>query len=115
MRDSAKLAFRLRGQIRDFAKKASFGLGIGRSRAVWDVLWGLCKGGDVKLTSIGRALIERTKLENVVERLSRNLASKDFSRRVNRRLVGGWANQVDTDTLLVIDETDVQKRCASSM
>jgi hypothetical protein len=115
MRDSAKSAFRLKAQIRLFSEKVRVGLGVGRSRAVSEVLFGLCKGGDVKLTSIGRALNERTKLENVVERLSRNLASEDVSRRLNRRLVEDSARHVDADTLLVLDETDIQKRYGRSM
>jgi len=96
MGDIAKLVFRLKGQIRDFAS-------------------GLCKGKDVKLTCIGRSLKEKTRLNKVVERLSRNLSKEDFSRRVNRRLVEGSANRVGADTLLVMDETDIKKPYARSM
>ena len=86
------------------------GLTGAASRAISEVLHGLCKGGDIKLTSIGRGLKERTKLGNVVERISRNLSRKDMSKSLNRRLVAGTSSRIGQDTVLVVDLSDIQKR-----
>nr|HDM59089.1 hypothetical protein [Bacillota bacterium] len=115
MRDDAKLSHKVKAQIRHFAEGVCVGLTRAVSRAISEVLFGLCKGGDVKLTCIGRCLKEKTSLKKIVERISRNLSRKDFSRRLNRRLVEGSASRVEADTLLVMDESDIQKRYARSM
>jgi len=115
MRDIAKVIFKLKARIRDFAGSLCSGLSGAASRAISDVLYGLCKGGDVKLTCIGRGLREKIGLKKAVERLSRNLSREDFSRSLNRRLVEISAGRIEADTLLVIDESDVQKRYARAM
>ena len=115
MKDLAKLIHRVKGQIREFSRGLCFGLNSACSRMVSDVLYGLCNGGDVKLTSIGRSLRERVSLKKTVERLSRNLSCEDFSRRLNRRVVEGCCDKVSKDTLLVLDESDIGKRYARKM
>lgn len=115
MRDDAKLVHRLKAQMRHFAAGLCVGLTAAASRAVSEVLYGLCKGGDIKLTSIGRGLKARTKLENIVERISRNLSRKDLSKSLNRRVVAGTSSSIGQDTVLVVDQSDVQKRYARSM
>ena len=102
-------------------RHSAFGLFMGfpaaASGAISEVLYGLCKGGDIKLTrrTAGRGLRERTKLENVVERITRNLSREDMSRRLNRRLVAGTSSKIGQDTLLVVDLSDIQKRYGRSM
>lgn len=110
-----KLAFRLKAQIRHFASWLCEDLSPASSRAISEVFYGLCKGCNIKLTSISRCLKDRTKLENVVERISRNLSIKDFSKSLNRRLVAGTSSRIGQDTLLVVDQSDIQKRYARSM
>ena len=110
MRDDAKLVYRLKAQIRHFAVGLCMGLTAAASRAISEVLYGLCKGGDIKLTSIGRGLKDRTKLENIVERISRNLSRKDMSKSLNRRLVAGSSSRIGQETVLVVDQSDIQKR-----
>jgi hypothetical protein len=115
MRDDAKLVFRLKAQMRHFASGLCQGLTAAASRAVSEVLYGLCKSGDIKLTNIGRGLKGQTKLENVVERISRNLSKKDISKSLNRGLVAGTSRRIGQETLLIVDESDIQKRYARSM
>ena len=67
------------------------------------------------MTSIGRGLKERTKLENIVERLSRNLSSKDMSKTLNRQLVAAASSKIEDRTLLVVDLSDIQKPYGRSM
>jgi len=67
------------------------------------------------LTSIGRGLKERTKLENIVERLSRNLSRKDMSKTLNRQLVAAASSKIKDRTLLVVDLSDIQKPYGRSM
>jgi len=115
MRDDAKLVHGLKGQMRHFASSLLKGLSAAASRAVSDVFYGLCKGGAITLTSIGRGLKERTKLENIVERISRNLSKKDMSKSLNRRLVAAASSKISQDSLLVPVQSDIQKRYGRSM
>jgi hypothetical protein len=115
MIDNAKLVHRLKGQMRHFASWLCKDLPAAASRAFSDVLYGLCRSGETTLTSIGRGLKERTKLENIVERLSRNLSCKDMSKTLNRQLVAGASSKIEQGTLLVVDLSDIQKPYGRSM
>lgn len=115
MRDLARLIERVKSQLREFSRGLCLGLSAACSRMVSEVLYGLCKSGDVKLTAISRSLRDKASLKKAVERLSRNLSSEDISRKLNRRVVEASCNRVSKDTLLVIDESDLQKRYAHKM
>jgi len=113
--DIAKLSFRLKAQIRHFSDWLSMGFPGSLSRMVSEVLYGLCRGGDIKLTVICRCLKGRAKLSNAVERVSRNLSRRDFSRTINRRLLASGSCRIGQDTLLIVDQSDIQKPYARSM
>lgn len=115
MRHDAKLVHGLKAQMRRFACSLFKGLSAAVSRAFSDVFYGLCRDGEITLTSIGRGLKELTKLENIVERLSRNLSCKDMSKTLNRQLVAGASSKIEQDTLLVVDLSDIQKPYGRSM
>ena len=115
MRHTAKLVHRLKAQMRHFASSLFTGFSLGAKRAFSEVFHGLCRDGKSTLTSIGRGLGESTKLINTVERLSRNLASKDLSKTVNRQLVAAASRRIEQDTLVIVDLSDIQKPYGSSM
>jgi hypothetical protein len=79
------------------------------------MIYGIQAGRDVKLSSIGRSLGEDISLKKTEERLSRHLAVKGLGQKVNEVLVAHGSRKVHTDTLIVIDPTDIRKPYARRM
>ena len=82
---------------------------------VREVLYGVQCRASVRLSEIGRALSERTGMKKVIERLSRQLNRAGLRQRVRKNLLEWAAGQIDEETLLVVDPTDIRKPYAEKM
>ena len=112
---SAKVAAKIRAQIRQFSGHVSVGLPKTAARLVREVIYGVQSRASVRLSEIARALEEETRLKKVVERLGRQLNRKGLRKRVRENLLQLAAPRVGTETLLVVDLTDVRKPYAREM
>jgi len=79
------------------------------------MIYGIQASQDVKLSSISRALGEEIALKKTEERLSHHLQTPGLGQQINEVIVGHAASRIGTDTLIVIDPTDVRKEYARRM
>jgi hypothetical protein len=84
-------------------------------RLVAEVLYGIQASESVVLTKIARVLEERISVKKTEERLSRQLGREGLGERVQRNLLVHGASQVDRDTLLIFDGSDLRKPYAKKM
>ena len=73
---SAKVACKIREQIRQFSREVSVGLSKTAARMVREVIYGVQSRGSVRLSEIIRALEEGIELKKVVESVESATESK---------------------------------------
>ena len=112
---SAKIASKIREQIRRFSGEVALGLPKTAGRLVREVIYGVQSRGSVRLSEIGRALEESIPLKKVMARLGRQLNRQGLRERVRENLLRLAAPRVGTETLLVVDLTDISKPYARKM
>ena len=112
---SAKIAAKIREQIRRFSGEVSVGLPKTAARLVREVVYGVQTRGSVRLSEIARALEETISLKKVMARLSRQLNRPGLRKQVRENLLRLAAPRVGKETLLVVDLTDVIKPYARKM
>ena len=71
--------------------------------------------GGVRVSEIGRALNERTRLIKTENRLCRQLGRRGLEETVTENLIEEGAAHVTRDTLLLIDPSDLSKKYAKKM
>ena len=113
--NDAKVGGKIRGKIEAFSGKLSRGLPKVGQRLVREVLYGVQSRGSVRLSEIGRALGETTGMKKVIERLGRGLHRAGLRERVRKNLLEWAAGQIESETLLVLDPTDISKPYAEKM
>ena len=85
------------------------------ARFIGDMMYGIMKEKDVKLSSIVRALKEETTPKKVEDRLSRMLSAKGLEAGLHGVIAAEGARRVHRDTLIILDPSDVQKPYAKKM
>jgi hypothetical protein len=79
------------------------------------MIYGIMVEKDVKLSSIVRALKEKTTPKKVEDRLSRMLSSAGLEAGLHGFIASEGARRVRKDTLIILDPSDVQKPYAKKM
>lgn len=113
--DDAKIAWKIREKIHQFSGKLSAGLPKTAQRLVREVVFGVQSRGSVRLSEIARALEENTSLKKIIERLGRQLQRAGLRQLVRENLLQLAAGRIDSQTLLVLDPTDISKPYAKKM
>jgi len=115
MKNTNKLASKIKWQITRFAHRLTEGCTKSKQRLVREIIYGIQASKDVKLSNISRALHEPIKLIKTENRLSRNLASEDLTGILNRRISWLGSGQIGDDTVLSVDLSDLTKTYAKKM
>lgn len=110
-----QVARKLREQIHHFSGELCTGLGRVASRFVEEMIYGIQARGSVRLTEVARALDEPISLHKTHDRLSRNLAQGKVRKEVGAKVLEMGACRVRSDTLLIVDPSDVTKKYAKKM
>ena len=113
--DTSKVATRLREQVQKFSGEVSAGMGQVARRFVGEMLYGIQASQSVMLTEIVRSLEESSSIKKTEERLSRNLRRKELGRCVQDNVLRMARGRVRSDTLLILDLSDVTKPYARKM
>jgi len=113
--DDAKIAWKIREKIQQFSGKLSAHLPKTAQRLVREVVFGVQSRGSVRLSEIGRSLEENTSLKKIIERLGRQLQRAGLRHRVRENLLQMAAGRIDSQSLLVLDPTDISKPYAKKM
>lgn len=111
----SKLYHQTKKQLQNYISDKTINLSNSQRRTFEEMCYGILHTGDVLLTDIARSLNERSTLNKVVERLSKNLSKSDFSDTVESKHLKDLAPQVDDDTLIVIDGSHLDKPRAKTM
>ena len=112
---ASKIARKLRTRIGRFSGDVSKGLGLVAQRFVSEMIYGMQASQSVMLTEIGRTLEEPIALRKTHERLSRNLQQRGLGDIVQDNVLALAGPQVDEDTLLILDPSDIAKKYAKKM
>ena len=110
-----RVAEKLRVQIHQFLGIFSPHFSKPKTRFLEQMLFGVSARQDCKLSQVARALDEPILLKKTEERLSRHLGTPGLGRVVQQQIVGHAARRVQTDTLIVVDPTDIRKPYAQVM
>lgn len=79
------------------------------------MIYGIQASKDVKLSNISRALKENIPLIKTEDRLSRNLASEDFTEEINNQVMRLAHDKIDESMVIAIDPGDLMKPYAKAM
>jgi len=101
--------------IFNFCGKISKGFSRPTQKFIFDMIYGLLAGQKCYLSEIARELKEKTALDKVVERLSRNLMNFDGGQQLHENYIQAVKKQFDERTVLIIDDSDVSKACSSKL
>ncbi len=101
-------------QIRRFINKKLVGLGKVSERFIFEMIFGICKSCDVKISNIGRALNEKCKLSHTLKRLYNRLNSCNYADTINAATLRGYPKATD-ETIFALDFSDICKPFAKKM
>lgn len=101
-------------QIQRFIAKKISGLGKISERFIYEMVFGMCKSGDIKISNIARSLDEKGPLRYTLKRLYNRLNSQDYSDVLNTAVLHDY-NDVNKDTVWALDFSDIIKPYAQKM
>lgn len=111
----AKVAEKLRAQIGQFTGIFSPRFSKPKLHFLEQMFFGIAASQDCKLSQIGRALQEPISLKKTEERLSHHLDEPGLGEQVQEQVVVHAAGRIGSQTLIVIDLTDLRKEYARAM
>ena len=79
------------------------------------MIYGLMAGGDIKLSSICRAYRPTITMKKAGDRLSMHLGAKDIATKLHAHIARKVARRIRSDTLIIVDPSDIQKPYATQM
>ena len=109
------IAAKLLRQLESFLGRISPHFHKPVARFIGDMVYGIMVEKDVKLSSIVRALKEKTTPKKVEDRLSRMLSSDGLEAGLHGFIASEGSRRVRKDTLIILDPSDVQKPYAKKM
>lgn len=84
-------------QIKRFIAKKLAKLGKVSERFIYEMVFGMCKSGDIKISNIARSLEEKGPLRYTLKRLYNRLNSQDYSEVLNTAVLHDYKD-VNKDT-----------------
>lgn len=106
---------RFKAQLSKFSGNISKGYSKTTKRFFREMLYGIQASQDIKLSNIGRSLLEDIPLIKTEDRLSRNLSSEDFSDHINTEIIRLADDKITDDMVIAIDPGDIMKPYAKAM
>lgn len=114
MNDST-IAAKLRASLKNFLGELSPHFSKPQTRFLGDMIYGLMAGGDIKLSSICRAYRPTITMKKAGDRLSMHLGAKDIATKLHAHIARKVARRIRSDTLIIVDPSDIQKPYATQM
>ncbi len=110
-----ELSKRIQIKLHQFSERFCLGFSRPERKFLYQMLFGILKGGKVQLNSIARHLQEGLSLKKSTERLGRHLGAPDMWRRVSESTLETQRYYLRQCKYVVIDLSDIQKRYAEQM
>lgn len=104
----------LKRQIKQYIDKKIQGLKKTKGRFVFDMIFGIIKSGDCKISNIGRALNEEKELRHTIKRLYNNINNYDYTSEIEDALISSY-QEFTSSTVLLLDFSDITKPYAQKM
>jgi len=111
----SRMAYLCKREIMVFCEKLGKGLKRPSYKLLCNMLYGLMESQSCHLTKIGRALKEKITLKKTVERLSEGLGRFAEGSRLRNNYVETVKSVVGTNTLWIVDGSDVTKPCSRAL
>ena len=115
MDSKSLLSNRFSAQVKKFSGILSKDLSKPCKGFMYDMLYGIQKAKDIKLSEISRALCEDIALIKTENRLSRNLMNFDLSEPINNELCSLSLGKLNNEDVIAIDPRDICKPYAKEM
>jgi hypothetical protein len=115
MIENTYVSYRIKEQIARFLKNQIPENGATDFKFFYEMIFGILKSKDVKITEIGRALRENCHIKHTIKRLYRNLGKKDYSQQIENLVLESYASKFDDDTILGIDYGDISKKYSEAI
>lgn len=113
--NDTKIASRAKAQLSNFMGKLFTHFSKPSRRFVEECIYGIQASGDVKLSSIVRAIDDDIRPIHTEKRLSRNLDDEALGAGVAGAVLSEGARTVRRDTLLLVDPTEIRKEFSYKM
>lgn len=115
MDSKSLLSNRFSAQVKKFSGILSKDLSKPCKGFMYDMLYGIQKAKDIKLSEISRALCEDIALIKTENRLSRNLMNFNLSDHINNELCRLSLGKLNNEDVIAIDPGDISKPYAKEM
>lgn len=115
MNKNTQLGHNIKRQIDRFVQKNMLELSKPGRKFVFDMLFGVLKGSDSKITNVGRALHERCDLKHTIKRLYNHLSNEDYTELIDKVMFNTYKREVNNSTVFALDFSDITKPYAEKM
>ena len=110
--------YEMKREILNFSKKITNGLDKPTTKFVSEMIYGIEKSNSILFSNIARALKERSKLKNTIERLCDNC--NNLSKKELNIIKGNYFNMAlkqlpDDEIILIEDDSDVNKEYSNKL
>ena len=113
--NDTKIASKAKAQLANFMGKVFTHFPKPSKKFIEECIYGIQASGDTKLSSIVRAIDDDIRPIYTEKRLSRNLDDEALEAAVARAILAEGARTVRSDTLLLIDPTEIRKEFSYKM
>lgn len=110
-----ELSTKIQIKLHQYGERFSSDFSRPQGKFVYQMLFGILKGGKVQLNSIARSLQDGLSLKKSTERLGRHLGVIDMWRRVSESTLQSQRYYLRQCKYMLIDLSDIQKRYAEQM
>jgi uncharacterized protein YifE (UPF0438 family) len=104
----------LKRQIKRYIEKKMQDFAKSKGRFLFDMIFGIVKSGDCKISNIGRALNEKKDLCHTIKRLYNNVNNYDYCSEIENALISSY-QEFSSSTILSLDFSDITKPYAQKM
>jgi hypothetical protein len=105
----------LQAKLHQHLAKFRHELSVPEYKHMFDICLGIIKSQSVIVNQIAQQLGEDISLKKTCERLYRNLRREDLGARLQRCIIEEQTKRLNSDTAIIVDDSDLIKSCAKKM
>ena len=115
MSKNTQFGHRVKKQIHRYLTRKLPGLKKPDQKLAFDMVFGISKSGDSKISNIARALEEPCELRHTVKRLYNRLNATDYSEMLEAATLAEYPHDFTEETTIALDFSDITKPYAEKM
>lgn len=105
----------LQAKLSGLSKEVSAGMSRPVAKFIKNMLFGIGGTGDVSVHNIAKNIRDNTSTKKTSERLYRNLGREGLDQELQAALLDIISSKIKQDTLIIVDESDIEKPYARKM